>query len=126
THAPVHHAETIRPGIFFMMRFRQSGAVRWLALALAATGSAALLGAGLTWSAAPTLSLATHAVHATAAAGGLSASPHGVIDFTPDGTQPGLQAAIESPESCFSCHRSFNPGDTSKEFMPHNTWAGSM
>lgn len=98
-----------------MARFHQSGAVRWLMLALTASGSAALLGAGMTWSASPR-SLAE-----------VEDSPHGtVIDFTPAGTQPGLMSLMEPPEACLSCHRSFKTSDTSSEFMPHNTWSGSM
>jgi hypothetical protein len=113
-----------------MMRFSQSGAVRWLALAIAASASIAILGAGMTWSAAPRVDRSQASLNLAHLDGGAlpasPVSPHGVVDFTPDGTQPGLQAAMESPETCFSCHRSFNPGDTSSEFMPHNTWGGSM
>jgi len=54
-------------------------------------------------------------------------NPHGsVIDFTPDGTQPGLTSAMEPPTACFSCHRSFAPGSNANDFMPHNSWGGSM
>lgn len=65
----------------------------------------------------------THAEHDWMKVGPLGT---GVIDFTPDGTQPGLLAAMEAPDTCFGCHRSFNPDDGSGDFMPHNTWAGSM
>lgn len=99
-----------------MIRFNQSGAVRWLMLALTASGSAALLGAGLTSSASVPGEQGVHGGHSIA----------GTIDFTPDGTQPGLMSLMEPPETCLSCHRSFNTGDTSGEFMPHNTWSGSM
>ena len=46
------------------------------------------------------------------------------VDFTPHGTQPGLLWALEEPESCMSCHRGFS--GTSPQFMPHNSWGGSM
>lgn len=92
-----------------MTFLRQSGAVRWLVLVLAATACVALLGAGLTWSAAPMV----------------SASPHGsLVDFTPDGTQPGLLAPMDPSGECMSCHRGFSAPDSG--FMPHNTWGGSM
>lgn len=91
-----------------MIRFRQTGAARWLVLAVVATGTVAALGAGLTWSAAP-------------------ADPHaGFLDITPDGTQPGLASAMEPNTGCFGCHRSFNPDSPQATFMPHNTWGGSM
>ena len=46
------------------------------------------------------------------------------LDFTPHGTQPGLQAALEDPSGCSSCHRGNNASTLS--FMPHSTWSGSM
>jgi hypothetical protein len=93
------------------VRFRQSGATRWLVLALAAGASLGLLAAGLGWSAPPVA----------------LASPHGgVIDFTPDGTQPGLNSLLDPPSSCLSCHRSFDASSGAGDFMPHNTWGGSM
>ena len=54
----------------------------------------------------------------------LGAGPVLAIDFTPHGTQPGLLWALEEPEACMSCHRGFS--GTSPQFMPHNTWGGSM
>ncbi len=87
--------------------FRNAGATRWLSLIVVAAIGAAALGATLTLS----------------AAGGGQAQ--GVIDFTPHGTQPGLLSAMESPSACFSCHRDFN-GSNASDFMPHNTWGGSM
>jgi hypothetical protein len=94
-----------------MIPLRQSGAVRWLVLVLAATASVALLGAGLTWSAAP-VARSPHALHGS------------IVDFTPDGTQPGLMVAMEPAADCANCHRSQQAGDG--EFMPHDTWSGSM
>lgn len=48
-------------------------------------------------------------------------------DFTPHGTQPGLAVEMESPSGCFGCHRA-NPsaGPTAPDYMPDNTWGGSM
>jgi len=46
------------------------------------------------------------------------------LDFTPHGTQPGLQSALEDPSGCSSCHRGNNA--TTLPFMPHSSWAGSM
>ena len=46
------------------------------------------------------------------------------IDFTPHGTQPGLAWGMEEPMACSSCHRGFSGNDPN--FMPHNTWGGSM
>ncbi len=46
------------------------------------------------------------------------------LDFTPHGTQPGLLWALEEPDACSSCHRGFSA--TRPDFMPHNTWGGSM
>ena len=46
------------------------------------------------------------------------------LDFTPHGTQPGLDWALEEPDACSSCHRGFST--TNAEFMPHSTWSGSM
>lgn len=50
--------------------------------------------------------------------------PSGGIDFTPNGTQPGLNAAMEEPDQCYSCHRGFSSPQST--FMPHNGWGGSM
>lgn len=97
-----------------MTRLHQSGAVRWLALVALIAGGFAAIGAGLTWSAEPKAQSDT-------------VDPHrGLIDFTPDGTQPGLLSAMESPSTCFSCHRNFVPGASASDFMPQNTWGGSM
>ncbi len=49
-------------------------------------------------------------------------------DFTPHGTQPGLLTPMDAPSSCFGCHRS-RAGSTSPtagDFMPDDTWGGSM
>ncbi len=46
------------------------------------------------------------------------------LDFTPHGTQPGLQSTLEDPSGCSSCHRGNNA--TTAAFMPHSTWSGSM
>lgn len=88
--------------------FRNVGATRWLSLVAVAAIGAAALGATLTLSAA-----------------GRGEATLGAIDFTPHGTQPGLLSAMESPSACFSCHRDFN-GSNASDFMPHNTWGGSM
>ena len=45
-------------------------------------------------------------------------------DFTPHGTQPGLQSVLQSSGDCYGCHAGFF--GTQKRFMPHSTWSGSM
>ena len=42
------------------------------------------------------------------------------LDFTPHGTQPGLQSALEDPSGCSSCHRGNNAATL--PFMPHSVW----
>lgn len=52
-------------------------------------------------------------------------APNGTpVDFTPEGTQPGLAVEIAGPEDCRFCHEPNEPGDGA--FMPHSTWSGSM
>lgn len=46
------------------------------------------------------------------------------LDFTPHGTQPGLNASLSEVEVCTDCHRSLDPAAAG--FMPHSTWGGSM
>ena len=46
------------------------------------------------------------------------------LDFTPHGTQPGLQASLSSVGVCIDCHRSLEPKNAG--FMQHSTWGGSM
>lgn len=46
------------------------------------------------------------------------------LDYTPHGTQPGLDAAMASVDTCTDCHRSIDPVNAG--FMPHSTWGGSM
>jgi hypothetical protein len=49
----------------------------------------------------------------------------GPIDFTPNGTQPRLQVALDEPDACSSCHgAAFDPNDA--QFIAHSTWSGSM
>lgn len=55
----------------------------------------------------------------------------GGIDFTPHGTQPGLEWPLLTSEECASCHAtsgSGSPGDpvVGGAFRPFSTWAGSM
>lgn len=52
----------------------------------------------------------------------------GVSDFTPHGTQPGLTFQVTPANNCNDCHSSFGFGGTEvdKQFMPTDTWAGSM
>ncbi|MCE3002476.1 MAG: hypothetical protein LW860_07210 [Xanthomonadaceae bacterium] len=62
--------------------------------------------------------LAVLALASQAAAGGAP------IDFTPHGTQPGLQFEHEASNNCLNCHGGFNA--TERRYMPWNTWAGTM
>jgi hypothetical protein len=50
--------------------------------------------------------------------------PAGPLDFTPAGTQPGLQAPMEPPTDCGFCHEGNEGAD--ETFMPFPTWAGSL
>lgn len=54
----------------------------------------------------------------------LVAAAASALDYTPHGTQPGLQSELEDPSGCSSCHRGNNA--TTLPFMPHSSWAGSM
>ncbi len=50
-------------------------------------------------------------------------------DFTPHGSQPGLEFALEGSSNCYSCHAGYpnTPGyEDDKKYMPYLTWAGSM
>ena len=56
-------------------------------------------------------------------AGG-STQPHGgTVDFTPHGTQPGLDYEIQPEQDCNGCH---GGNDFTLAFRPAQTWAGSM
>lgn len=47
------------------------------------------------------------------------------LDFTPNGTQPGLAVQIDEPQACSSCHgASFATADA--PIIAHSTWSGSM
>ncbi|MCC6441412.1 MAG: hypothetical protein IT476_12415, partial [Rhodanobacteraceae bacterium] len=46
------------------------------------------------------------------------------IDFTPHGTQPGLQFSLLNSDSCGGCHGGFVGNDPN--FRPHSTWSVSM
>ncbi|MBL0027888.1 MAG: hypothetical protein IPO95_01950 [Rhodanobacteraceae bacterium] len=48
----------------------------------------------------------------------------GGTDFTPHGTQPGLQSVLQSSGDCYGCHAGFF--GQQQKFMPHSTWSGSM
>ncbi|MDJ1140432.1 hypothetical protein [Marinicella marina] len=47
------------------------------------------------------------------------------IDFTPHGTQPGLNFSLEPSSNCQGCHKGGNVADDSIN-MPNRTWMGSM
>lgn len=49
----------------------------------------------------------------------------GQIDFTPHGTQPGLNFTLDPPTDCHSCHEG-NLTTDDKVNMPYATWMGSM
>jgi hypothetical protein len=54
-------------------------------------------------------------------------APRGAVDFTPNGTQPGLIYTLHPPGECSSCHGGFfDQGDTTGTFRPFPTWGGSM
>lgn len=48
----------------------------------------------------------------------------GGLDFTPHGTQPGLQHSLLPAQNCQACHRGSAAADGAN--MPYNSWAGSM
>ncbi|MCF6299802.1 MAG: hypothetical protein L3J52_01555 [Proteobacteria bacterium] len=48
-----------------------------------------------------------------------------VIDFTPHGTQPGLNFGIDGASNCGNCHKGSTAGSDT-EFMPYASWSGSM
>ncbi len=54
-----------------------------------------------------------------------SAQAGGTIDFTPHGTQPGLNFSLSSSSDCRSCHQGGNVVDDEIN-MPYATWLGSM
>ena len=47
----------------------------------------------------------------------------GALDFTPNGTQPGLASGIPGNNSCSDCHAGVGPDATQ---MPYSAWEGSM
>ncbi len=49
----------------------------------------------------------------------------GPVDFTPHGTQPGLNYSLLASDDCSGCHGVGGPA-SSGTFRPHPTWAGSM
>jgi len=56
-------------------------------------------------------------------------NPHlnnGVLDFTPDGTQPKLNFPLEGVADCNVCHANQNPLSIDNTFLPVSTWEGSM
>lgn len=46
-------------------------------------------------------------------------------DYTPFGTQPGLEFPLRPAENCVNCHQIFDDEEEAA-FFPHNTWSGSM
>lgn len=99
-------------------RLLQRGLVRWTAIAFTLMLTLGTIAATLTWGTADGHSSQVRAAHA-----GL----FGTIDFTPDGTQPGLSSVIDPPSQCESCHRNHNPeAPQASDYMPHNSWGGSM
>ncbi len=45
-------------------------------------------------------------------------------DFTPHGTQPGLNFGLMPAQNCATCHKGFSPPDS--DYLPFSTWEGSM
>lgn len=56
--------------------------------------------------------------------GALAPAAASALDYTPHGTQPGLNAALSAADVCVDCHRSADSANAA--FMPHSTWGGSM
>ena len=50
----------------------------------------------------------------------------GSPDFTPQGTQPGLNYLLLSSDGCSACHGASESIPASAAFRPHPGWAGSM
>ncbi len=100
-------------------RLLQRGLVRWTAIAFTLVLTLGTIAATLTWGTADGRSTEAQRAHA---------GFMGSIDFTPDGTQPGLASPMEANSNCFSCHRNFDDVVTphASDYMPHNTWGGSM
>ena len=48
------------------------------------------------------------------------------LDFTPNGTQPGLGFPLISSDNCKACHGNGNKGTDDAAFVPWDTWAGTM
>jgi len=76
--------------------------------------------------------LACWSVCAPAAADWVSVSQRlslagGAVDFTPHGTQPGLNSDLTASENCGGCHSTsgFNPA-VGGAYRPFATWSGSM
>jgi len=46
------------------------------------------------------------------------------VDFTPGGTQPGLNIIVDGAVNCRSCHKGFSAPDT--QILPFEPWSGSM
>lgn len=57
---------------------------------------------------------------------GISQQLMGATDFTPHGSQPGLNYSILSSDSCSACHGPTESIPSSMGFRPHPSWAGSM
>src|SRR5581483_8008807 len=56
----------------------------------------------------------------------LRAGANASVDFTPNGTQPGLFDLVNS-DNCAGCHAPATSSPPSAStFLPHSTWAGSM
>ena len=70
------------------------------------------------------LVLALASTATIAARGGATERATGGGDFTPHGTQPGINFPVEPPTFCQTCHG----GITASEdlFMPHSSWSGSL
>ena len=50
----------------------------------------------------------------------------GGADFTPGGTQPGLDFSMDPPNSCRGCHAPLSGDPQFNYFMPYTSWSGSM
>lgn len=56
-----------------------------------------------------------------------AAADSGNVDYTPHGTQPGLEYPLLSADNCAQCHAPpAGDADAEAHYFPHSSWSGSM